>query len=129
MPTSGRYGHKENPMRSASHSSYRRIASGFTLIELLVVIAIIAILTAILLPVFATVRENARASSSLSNMHQISTALAQFQLDQHKYPDVLFGYACPTAAGATTYVPMNQAYDQATALKQADMYFPGLYPE
>ena len=82
---------------------------GFTLIELLVVIAIIAILTAILLPVFATVRENARASSSIANMHELSTALAQFQLDQHKYPDVLFGYAYPDHSWcATTYVLHGQ---------------------
>ena len=116
-------------MRRFSSASYNRSRSAFTLIELLVVIAIIAILTAILLPVFATVRENARASSSMANMHQISTALAQFQLDQHKYPDVLFGYAYPTTPGGTTYVSMDQAYDQAATAKVADMYFPGLYPE
>ncbi len=45
--------------------TYRR--SGFTLIELLVVIAIIAILAAILFPVFARAREKARAAGCLSN--------------------------------------------------------------
>jgi prepilin-type N-terminal cleavage/methylation domain-containing protein len=47
---------------------------GFTLIELLVVIAIIAILAAILFPVFAKAREKARQSSCLSNTKQIALA-------------------------------------------------------
>ena len=54
---------------------------GFTLIELLVVIAIIAILAAILFPVFAQAREAARRSACLSNMKQISTALLMYAQD------------------------------------------------
>jgi len=54
---------------------------GFTLIELLVVIAIIAILAAILFPVFAQAREKARTISCLSNMKQISLGIMQYVQD------------------------------------------------
>src|SRR5579871_4500633 len=59
----------------------KRGAAGFTLIELLVVIAIIAILAAILFPVFAQAREKARQASCLSNSKQIGTALLMYVQD------------------------------------------------
>jgi prepilin-type N-terminal cleavage/methylation domain-containing protein/prepilin-type processing-associated H-X9-DG protein len=64
-------------------SSPKRRASrpGFTLIELLVVIAIIAILAAILFPVFAQAREKARASTCLSNQKQIALAFQMYAQD------------------------------------------------
>ncbi len=55
--------------------------TGFTLIELLVVIAIIAILAAILFPVFARARENARRTACLSNVKQIGLGLMQYTQD------------------------------------------------
>ena len=62
---------------------YRQRGSltGFTLIELLVVIAIIAILAAILFPVFARARENARKSNCQSNLRQIAMGLVQYVQD------------------------------------------------
>ena len=68
-------------------SCMRRQKGGFTLIELLVVIAIIAILAAILFPVFAQAREKARASSCLSNQKQIALAHSMYAQDYDEtYP-------------------------------------------
>src|ERR1051325_2948404 len=75
---------------------------GFTLIELLVVIAIIAILAAILFPVFAQARESARATSCLSNVKQIVTALYMYtQDDDEQYPHA--DYSLPAGSGS----PLN----------------------
>ena len=65
---------------NSSHATRR----GFTLIELLVVIAIIAILAAILFPVFAKARERANATGCLSNMSQIGKAMMMYADDNEE---------------------------------------------
>ncbi len=73
----------------------KQVRSGFTLIELLVVIAIIAILAAILFPVFARARENARRSSCQSNLKQIALGIKQYTQDyDERFPNI------PTTAPA-----------------------------
>ena len=62
-------------------SKSRKDYSAFTLIELLVAIAIIAILAAILFPVFAKAREKARQSTCVSNLKQMGLGLMQYVSD------------------------------------------------
>ena len=103
-----------------------RRASGFTLIELLVVIAIIAILAAILFPVFAKARENARRTAGLSNLKQIGLGMSQYLQDNDSsYPNTVterqgtsYYGATDTAAGVAQYsIRANlQPYIKSTQL-------------
>lgn len=80
------------------------IRKGFTLIELLVVIAIIAILAAILFPVFAKVREKARQTSCASNEKQVGLAILQYVQDyDEKYP-------CGNVVNTTTTTPFGEGW-------------------
>jgi len=101
----------------------RRIArpSAFTLIELLVVIAIIAILAAILFPVFARARENARRSSCQSQLKQVGLGFAQYIQDyDEKYPQVEtnVAFGTNTAGTATGWGETIQPYLKSTQIYQ-----------
>ncbi|HCA47473.1 MAG TPA: hypothetical protein DEP45_09010 [Armatimonadetes bacterium] len=81
---------------------------GFTLIELLVVIAIIAILAAILFPVFARAREKARQTSCLSNVKQIALAETMYESD---YDECTASYSShPGKAAQYDYRAMLEPY-------------------
>lgn len=97
--------------------SYFSRRSAFTLIELLVVISIIALLAAILFPVFGRARENARRSSCQSNLRQIGLGLLQYSQDyDEKLVRAWFGVG-------------NSGSDMVSKYKWMDAVFPYIKSE
>jgi len=86
---------------------------GFTLIELLVVIAIIAILAAILFPVFAKAREKARQSSCNSNIKQLMLGITMYQSDYAETNCHLFLGSAPVDSGSDGIVPSGWSWRTA----------------
>jgi prepilin-type N-terminal cleavage/methylation domain-containing protein len=86
---------------------HRLQKAAFTLIELLVVIAVIAILAALLFPVFAQARDRARMSACMSNMRQIGSALMLYVQDYDEtFPYIRF-HGAGAQKGTNTYVWKN----------------------
>ena len=113
------------------YRSQRRAHNGFTLIELLVVIAIIAILAAILFPVFAQAREKARQTSCLSNTKQIGIAFMQYTQDYDEYFPGLFSgnWGASTARwmdNIQPYVKNAQIFNCPSDADQNNKYVPNL---
>ena len=100
--------------RTATHGR----KSAFTLIELLVVIAIIAILAAILFPVFARARENARRSSCQSNLKQIGLGLIQYSQDYDEKLVPSFVWNGGSDPATQTWYQMVVPYIKSTQVYQ-----------
>ncbi|MBV9866826.1 MAG: DUF1559 domain-containing protein [Abitibacteriaceae bacterium] len=93
----------------------QRRTRGFTLIELLVVIAIIAILAAILFPVFAKARENARRASCANNLKQIALAWMQYGQDNDEMT-VPYSDSGGSGGHAFAWNQIMQPYLKSTAV-------------
>jgi prepilin-type N-terminal cleavage/methylation domain-containing protein/prepilin-type processing-associated H-X9-DG protein len=104
----------ENIGQNLNGPGWRR--NGFTLIELLVVIAIIAILAAILFPVFASAREKARQANCQSNLKQIGLAVLQYNQDyDENYPPSVTERYAPSTAYSTPPSSISNCGDVASA--------------
>lgn len=101
------------------HKSCSTIKRGFTLIELLVVIAIIAILAAILFPVFARARENARRASCQSNLKQIALGVTMYAQDyDEKLPCTRVSSTAYSATQPYAWADNLQPYLRSTQIFQ-----------
>jgi prepilin-type N-terminal cleavage/methylation domain-containing protein/prepilin-type processing-associated H-X9-DG protein len=106
-----------------------RKRAGFTLIELLVVIAIIAILAAILFPVFAQARAKARQTACLSNLKQIGVAYQSYMADYDGVTPGLFYVSTVNTVDATARVPNDTSGTGSSTRPASDFgsQIPGIF--
>jgi prepilin-type N-terminal cleavage/methylation domain-containing protein/prepilin-type processing-associated H-X9-DG protein len=107
---------KQCARKARERKARERKPRGFTLIELLVVIAIIAILAAILFPVFARARENARRASCQSNLKQIGLGVAQYTQDYDESYPIPYSQVTSSPAAWATWRQIIQPYVKSTQL-------------
>lgn len=109
-------------MNHSTRGTYTMIKRGFTLIELLVVIAIIAILAAILFPVFAQAREAAHETSCLSDVKQAGLSYIMYTQDYDETVPLLYRQDDPAKLGATwidAVQPYTKSYSMFVCPNQA----------
>lgn len=123
----------------SSPNKARTVTKAFTLIELLVVIAIIAILAAILFPVFARARENARKASCQSNLKQLGIMMLQYTQDyDEQFPITFHGTSAvntrqPWMRHMQPYIKSTQVMQcpsegSAPGWAASQLYTGGYYP-
>lgn len=100
--------------------------NGFTLIELLVVIAIIAILAAILFPVFISAKEKGKQASCMSNIKQISSGVMMYTGDNdNKYPVIFLALALATDEPYYHYKPIQKYLKSASVVRCPSQTYKG----
>jgi len=109
--------------RRAHQGLVRRTgAGGFTLIELLVVIGIIAVLAAIVIPVYTRAQEKGRQANCIANMHAIGVAMRMYQMDYDAYPQSL-----QTTVKSSTYTDHYVGYDPVSGTGGISALYRGEY--
>jgi len=98
----------------------RATIRAFTLIELLTVIGIIAVLVAILFPVFGRVREQARQTACMSNMEELYVKISLYAQDYDAYPPLLLGL--PENPDGSIWQPGGSAPVMATNIRRGYLY-------